>query len=77
MSKTGCKEIKITEWEGSLELSPENSGIQEAIFRSENVSDVDRLPRYDEQYLVELREKAKQWLDTVDCDSWLREIRGK
>ena len=38
---------------------------------------VDYQPKYDEQYLKELRNKAKKnWLDTIDPDSWLTEIRG-
>lgn len=38
---------------------------------------VDYQPKYDEQYLNTLREKAKKnWLGTVDPDNWLREIRG-
>ncbi len=37
---------------------------------------VDYQPKYDEQYLKGLREKAKKnWLETIDPDSWLREIR--
>lgn len=38
---------------------------------------VDYQHKYDEQYLKELRNKAKKnWLDTIDPDSWLTEIRG-
>lgn len=38
---------------------------------------IDYQPKYDEQYLKSLREKAKRsWLGSVDPDSWLREIRG-
>lgn len=38
---------------------------------------IDYQPKYDEQYLKGLRDKAKKnWLDTVDPNIWLREIRG-
>lgn len=38
---------------------------------------VDYQPKYDEQYLKALRDKAKKsWLGNIDPDSWLREIRG-
>ena len=38
---------------------------------------IDYQPKYDEQYLKKLREKAKKsWLETINPDSWLREIRG-
>lgn len=34
-------------------------------------------PKYDGQYLKELRERAKKnWLGKIDPDNWLREIRG-
>jgi len=37
---------------------------------------IDYNPKYNEQYLKMLREKAKKsWLG-VDADKWLREIRG-
>ena len=37
---------------------------------------VDYQPKYDEQYLKGLREKAKKsWLGTIDPDNWLKEIR--
>jgi hypothetical protein len=33
--------------------------------------------KYDEQYLKELRDKAKRaWLGSIEPDRWLREIRG-
>lgn len=33
--------------------------------------------KYDEEYLKNLRDKAKKsWLGSIDPDSWLREIRG-
>lgn len=38
---------------------------------------VDYHPKYDEQYLKTLRDKAKNnWLGTIKPDDWLREIRG-
>ncbi|MGY6523765.1 MAG: hypothetical protein ACXIUD_18690 [Mongoliitalea sp.] len=38
---------------------------------------VDYQPKYDEIYLKGLRDKAKKtWLDSVDPDKWLKEIRG-
>lgn len=38
---------------------------------------VDYHPKYDEQYLKELRDKAKKsWLGTINPDNWLREIRS-
>jgi len=38
---------------------------------------IDYKPKYDEQYLKRLREKAtKRWLGTICPNSWLREIRG-
>jgi len=34
-------------------------------------------PKYDEQYLKKLRDKAKKsWLGSINPDTWLREIRG-
>lgn len=38
---------------------------------------VDYQPKYDEQYLKVLREKAKKsWLGSINPDNWLKEIRG-
>jgi len=38
---------------------------------------VDYQPKYDEQYLRGLRDKAKKsWLGSINPDDWLREIRG-
>lgn len=38
---------------------------------------VDYSPKYDEQYLKGLREKAKRnWLGAINPDNWLTEIRG-
>jgi hypothetical protein len=38
---------------------------------------VDYHPKYDEQYLNRLRDKAKKsWRGKIDPDTWLREIRG-
>jgi len=38
---------------------------------------IDYQPKYDEQYLKGLRDKAKKnWLGSIDPNSWLREIRG-
>lgn len=38
---------------------------------------VDYQPKYDEQYLKKLRDKAKKsWLGGINPDNWLNEIRG-
>lgn len=38
---------------------------------------VDYQPKYDEQYLKALRDKAKKsWLGNINPDNWLKEIRG-
>jgi len=38
---------------------------------------VDYQPKYDEQYLKGLRDRAKKsWLGSINPDSWLKEIRG-
>jgi hypothetical protein len=38
---------------------------------------LDYQPKYDEQYLKSLRDKAKKsWLGSINPDSWLKEIRG-
>lgn len=38
---------------------------------------VDYQPKYDEQYLKSLRDKAKKsWIGGIDPDNWLKEIRG-
>lgn len=38
---------------------------------------IDYQPKYDEQYLKSLREKAKKnWLGLIQPDNWLNEIRG-
>jgi len=38
---------------------------------------VDYQPKYDEQYLKKLRDKAKKsWLRGISPDNWLKEIRG-
>lgn len=38
---------------------------------------IDYHPKYDEDYLQTLREKAQKfWLSQIDPDSWLRQIRG-
>lgn len=38
---------------------------------------IDYQPKYDEQYLKNLRDKAKKsWLENIDPDSWLSELRG-
>ena len=31
---------------------------------------------YDEVYLKKLREKAKRWLESINPDEWLKEVRG-
>lgn len=39
---------------------------------------VDYQPRYDEEYLRTLREKAKKsWLGKINPEEWLNEIRGR
>lgn len=38
---------------------------------------VDYQPKYDEQYLKALRDRAKKsWLGSINPDNWLKEIRG-
>jgi len=38
---------------------------------------VDYHPKYDEQYLKGLRDRAKKsWLGSINPDNWLKEIRG-
>lgn len=38
---------------------------------------LDYQPKYDEQYLKRLRDKArKSWLGDINADNWLKEIRG-
>ncbi len=38
---------------------------------------VDYQPKYDEQYLKTLRDKAKKsWFGNINADNWLKEIRG-
>lgn len=38
---------------------------------------VDYHPKYDEQYIKALRDKAKKsWLGSIDPNNWLKEIRG-
>ena len=38
---------------------------------------VDYQPKYDEQYLKTLRERAKKsWLGEINSQNWLNEIRG-
>ena len=38
---------------------------------------VDYQPKYDEQYLQSLRDRAKKsWLGSINTDIWLKEIRG-
>ncbi len=38
---------------------------------------VDYQPKYDEQYLKALRDRAKKsWLGSINTDNWLKEIRG-
>ncbi|MFD1002121.1 hypothetical protein ACFQ21_22540 [Ohtaekwangia kribbensis] len=38
---------------------------------------IDYEPKYDKEYLTSLRTKAKKnWLGSIDADSWLNEIRG-
>lgn len=37
---------------------------------------VDYDPKYDADYLKELRQKAMGWLNQIDADEWLRDIRG-
>lgn len=37
---------------------------------------IDYHPKYDDDYLKDLRKKAMGWLNGVDADVWLRDIRG-
>ncbi len=37
---------------------------------------IDYSPRYDNDYLQKLRNKASTWLNTINPDEWLRDIRG-
>ncbi|KAF0243150.1 MAG: hypothetical protein Q8K64_12910 [Sediminibacterium sp.] len=38
---------------------------------------IDYQPKYDEEYLKQLRDKAKNsWLGNINSENWLREIRG-
>jgi len=38
---------------------------------------IDYQPKYDEQYLKSLRDKAKKsWLGRINSDNWLKELRG-
>jgi hypothetical protein len=38
---------------------------------------IDYRPKYDENYLNELREKARPWLSSINAENWLNEIRGR
>lgn len=37
---------------------------------------IDYEPKYDEEYLKGLRDKAQTWLNDINPDEWLKEIRG-
>ena len=37
---------------------------------------IDYSPKYDNDYLQKIREKAKTWLGSINPDEWLREVRG-
>lgn len=37
---------------------------------------IDYNKKYDEQYLKTIREKAMRWLNNIDPDQWLKDIRG-
>lgn len=37
---------------------------------------LDYNPKYDAEYLSDLRQKAMGWLNGIDADEWLRDIRG-
>ena len=37
---------------------------------------IDYNPKYDTDYLKDLRKKAMSWLGTVNPDEWLHEIEG-
>lgn len=37
---------------------------------------IDYNPKYDEKYLKGLRDKAKNWLEGIEPDKWLNDIRG-
>lgn len=38
---------------------------------------IDYSPKYDENYLNGLREKAQKWLSSIDADNWINQIRGR
>ena len=37
---------------------------------------IDYSPKYDKDYLQKLRMKAKSWLESINPDEWLRDVRG-
>lgn len=37
---------------------------------------IDYNPKFDESYLKDLRKKAKGWLNQIDSDKWLKDMRG-
>jgi len=37
---------------------------------------IDYSPKYDNDYLQKIRKKAKTWIDTINPDEYLREVRG-
>jgi hypothetical protein len=38
---------------------------------------VDYRPKYDENYLTGLREKARPWITSINAEEWLNRIRGR
>jgi hypothetical protein len=45
--------------------------------KDKNDETFDTRAKYDEEYLKELREKAKKtWLDKIDTEQWLKEVKG-
>lgn len=90
MDKIGFIEISITGSKGNLDLTPDNYDIREIVNIRENAETgeidtstsifielVSYQPKYDEQYLKSLREKAKKsWLGSINPENWLKDIRG-
>lgn len=37
---------------------------------------IDYSPKYDTDYLQKIRQKAKTWIESINPDEWLREVRG-
>ena len=86
MNKFSHIEIQITDSKGNLELSPDNFDIREIIsilgnaqnlhYPGDKIEFVDYSSKYDEAYLKELRDRAKNnWLGEINADVWLRNLR--